>query len=128
MNKHAVRSALVGLFATAGLLAATTGVGHAQTATIARPVTAPLPTSVATGYAVTPYENTDVVNLPRNNGTYVATLIGGRAYEAYCWVLGETVYAHGITSNIWIVFADGYVSAVYFEGGKYAGLPPGAQC
>ncbi|UXX97299.1 SH3 domain-containing protein [Streptomyces sp. AD2-2] len=128
MNKHAVRPALVGLFATAGLLSATAGVGHAETATIARPVTAPLPTSVAAGYDVTPYENADVVNLPRNNGSYVATLTGGRTYEAYCWTLGETVYAHGISSNIWIVFADGYVSAVYFEGGEYAGLPPGAQC
>ncbi|WP_328825848.1 SH3 domain-containing protein [Streptomyces sp. NBC_00252] len=128
MNKHAVRTALVCLFATVGLITATAGVGHAQTVTADRPVTAPLPTAVAAGYDVTPYENANVLTLAQSSGTHVATLTAGRTYAAYCWTVGETVYAHGITSSIWIVFADGYVSALYFEGGKYAGLPPDAQC
>ncbi|SEC40746.1 hypothetical protein SAMN05216489_00655 [Streptomyces sp. 3213] len=128
MNKHAVRTALVGLFAAVGLLTATAGVGYAQTVTTEGPVTAPLPTAVAAGYDVIPYENANVLNLPRSNGAYVATLTAGRTYTAYCWTLGATMYANGITSDIWIVFADGYVSALYFEGGKYASLPPDAQC
>ncbi|MET9364511.1 SH3 domain-containing protein [Streptomyces sp. NPDC006632] len=125
MNKHAVRTGLIGLSAAVGLVTATAGVGHAQPLTTARPAAAALP---ASGYSVVPYENVNVRKLPRKNGAYLATLTAGRTYTAYCWTLGDTVTDHGITNNIWIGFADGYSSAVYFKGNEYANLPVSARC
>nr|BFD87607.1 hypothetical protein StreXyl84_70080 [Streptomyces sp. Xyl84] len=128
MAKHAVRTGLVGLSAAVGLLAATGGVGHAQPLTTAGHSAAALPAAVAAGYAVVPYENVNVRKLPSKNGAYLATLTAGRTYTAYCWTRGDTVTDHGITNDIWIGFADGYSSAVYFKGDEYANLPVSARC
>ncbi|WP_393072791.1 SH3 domain-containing protein [Streptomyces sp. LN704] len=79
-------------------------------------------------YTVVPYENVNVRQLPTKDSAYLATLTAGRSYQAYCWTHGQTVTDHGYTNDIWIGFADGYSSAVYFKGDQYANLPASAQC
>ncbi|MER6208714.1 MULTISPECIES: SH3 domain-containing protein [unclassified Streptomyces] len=79
-------------------------------------------------YTVVPYENVNVRQLPQKNSAYLATLTAGRSYTAYCWTIGESITDHGITNNIWISFADGYSSAVYFKGDQYGNLPASARC
>ncbi|MFD5540334.1 SH3 domain-containing protein [Streptomyces sp. NPDC127079] len=122
MIKHAVGRGLAGLVAAVGLLSVTSGVGHAEQADVVRPGVA------ATSYDVVPYKDADVLSLPGKRGVHVATLSAGRPYPAWCWVVGDVVFDHGSSSDIWIVFANGYVSALYFEGGEYGGLPPEARC
>ncbi|MEU2337836.1 SH3 domain-containing protein [Streptomyces sp. NPDC006654] len=140
MIKRAVVRGLAGLVAAVGLLQVTSGVGHAEQADVVRPggvavstgVAGPsaavLSAAVAPRYDVVPYKDADVLSLPGTRGVHVATLSAGRPYPAWCWVVGETVVDHGVSSNIWIVFAEGYVSALYFDGGEYGGLPPEARC
>ncbi|MER5410781.1 SH3 domain-containing protein [Streptomyces sp. NPDC002769] len=79
-------------------------------------------------YTVVPYENVNVRQLPTKDSAYLATLTAGRSYQAYCWTHGQTVTDHGYTNDIWIGFADGYSSAVYFKGDQYANLPASAEC
>ncbi|MFC5201958.1 SH3 domain-containing protein [Streptomyces kaempferi] len=79
-------------------------------------------------YTVVPYENVNVRQLPTKDSAFLATLTAGRSYQAYCWTHGQTVTDHGYTNDIWIGFADGYSSAVYFKGDQYANLPASAQC
>lgn len=140
MIKRAIGRGLAGLVAAVGLLSLTPGVGHAEQADVARPggvaasagVAGPsaavMSAAVAPSYYVVPYKDADVLSLPSRDGTHVATLTAGRPYPAWCWIVGETMFDHGVSSNIWIVFADGYASALYFDGGKYGGLPPEARC
>ncbi|MEU1529224.1 SH3 domain-containing protein [Streptomyces fagopyri] len=79
-------------------------------------------------YTAVPYENVNVRQSPARDSAYLATLTAGRSYQAYCWTHGQTVTDHGYTNDIWIGFADGYGSAVYFKGDQYAGLPASAEC
>ncbi|MET7980478.1 SH3 domain-containing protein [Streptomyces mirabilis] len=79
-------------------------------------------------YTVVPYENVKVRKLPTKDSAYLATLTAGQSYAAYCWTHGQTVTDHGYTNDIWIGFADGFSSAVYFKGDQYANLPATAQC
>ncbi|WP_405827682.1 SH3 domain-containing protein [Streptomyces sp. NBC_01176] len=79
-------------------------------------------------YTVVPYENVNVRQLPTKDSAYLATLTAGQSYQAYCWTHGQTVTDHGYTNDIWIGFADGYSSAVYFKGDQYANLPASAEC
>ncbi|MFF4021140.1 SH3 domain-containing protein [Streptomyces sp. NPDC001843] len=140
MIKRAVGRGLAGLVAAVCLLNVTPGAGHAEQADVTRPggvaasagvagpSAAALSAAVAPSYYVVPYKDADVLSLPGKRGVHVATLTAGRPYPAWCWVVGETVVDHGFSSNIWIVFADGYVSALYFDGGEHGGLPPEARC
>ncbi|MFF5547641.1 SH3 domain-containing protein [Streptomyces olivaceoviridis] len=95
-------------------------------------VVAPVGTAAAaageTSYGVVPYENVNVRKLPTKDSAYLATLTAGRTYRAYCWTHGQTITDNGYTNDIWIGFADGYSSAVYFKGDAYANLPASAQC
>ncbi|MCX4459622.1 SH3 domain-containing protein [Streptomyces sp. NBC_01340] len=79
-------------------------------------------------YTVVPYENVNVRQLPTKDSAYLATLTAGQSYTAYCWTHGQTITDHGYTNDIWIGFADGFSSAVYFKGDQYANLPASAQC
>jgi uncharacterized protein YraI len=79
-------------------------------------------------YTVVPYENVNVRQLPTKDSAYLTTLTAGRSYTAYCWTHGQTITDHGYTNDIWIGFADGFSSAVYFKGDQYANLPATAQC
>ncbi|MCX5190295.1 SH3 domain-containing protein [Streptomyces sp. NBC_00268] len=79
-------------------------------------------------YTVVSYENVNVRQLPTKDSAYLATLTAGRSYTAYCWTHGQTITDHGYTNDIWIGFADGFSSAVYFKGDQYANLPATAQC
>ncbi|MCZ0997161.1 SH3 domain-containing protein [Streptomyces mirabilis] len=79
-------------------------------------------------YTVVPYENVKVRQLPKQDSAYLATLTAGQSYTAYCWTHGQTITDHGYTNDIWIGFADGFSSAVYFKGDQYANLPASAQC
>ncbi|WP_250402682.1 SH3 domain-containing protein [Streptomyces cellostaticus] len=81
-----------------------------------------------TSYTVVPYTNVNVRKLPTAHSAYLTTLTAGRSYRAYCWTHGQTVTDNGYTNDVWIGFADGYSSAVYFEGDAYAGLPASARC
>ncbi|MFD9098326.1 SH3 domain-containing protein [Streptomyces collinus] len=81
-----------------------------------------------TSYTVVPYTDVNVRKLPTKNSAYLATLTAGRSYQAYCWTHGQTITDNGYTNDIWIGFADGYSSAVYFKGDAYADLPVSAQC
>lgn len=83
---------------------------------------------VETSYTVVPYENVKVRQLPTRNSAYLATLTAGSSYTAYCWTHGQSISDHGITNDIWISFADGYSSAVYFKGNQYGNLPASAEC
>ncbi|MFE5081089.1 SH3 domain-containing protein [Streptomyces mirabilis] len=95
----------------------------------AAPVAPAAPASPAEqSYTVVPYENVKVRNLPTKDSAYLATLTAGQSYTAYCWTHGQTVTDHGYTNDIWIGFADGFSSAVYFKGDQYANLPATAQC
>ncbi|MFF3835525.1 SH3 domain-containing protein [Streptomyces sp. NPDC002458] len=79
-------------------------------------------------YTVVPYTGVNVRKLPTSDSAYLATLTSGRSYQAYCWTHGQTVTDNGYTNDVWIAFADGYSSAVYFKGDEYAGLPASAEC
>ncbi|MFE3408932.1 SH3 domain-containing protein [Streptomyces mirabilis] len=79
-------------------------------------------------YTVVPYENVKVRQLPTQDSAYLATLTAGQSYTAYCWTHGQTITDHGYTNDIWIGFADGFSSAVYFKGDQYVNLPASAQC
>ncbi|MEV5981798.1 SH3 domain-containing protein [Streptomyces sp. NPDC052114] len=79
-------------------------------------------------YTVVPYTGVNVRSLPKKDSAYLATLTAGRSYQAYCWTHGETITDNGYTNDIWIGFADGFSSAVYFKGDKYANLPASAVC
>ncbi|MEU6389370.1 SH3 domain-containing protein [Streptomyces sp. NPDC046939] len=121
MDRTLSRTGLVTISAVVGLLIATGGVSQAQPATAAAART-------AAAYSVVPYENVNVRKLPTKDSAYLATLTAGSTYTAYCWTHGQTIKDHGITNDIWIGFADGYSSAVYFKGNEYANLPQSAQC
>ncbi|MFF0746922.1 SH3 domain-containing protein [Streptomyces sp. NPDC004111] len=84
--------------------------------------------SAEQSYTVVPYTGVNVRKLPNSSSDYLATLTPGRAYQAYCWTRGETITDNGYTNNIWIAFADGFSSAVYFKGNEYANLPASARC
>lgn len=88
----------------------------------------PAPAPVEQSYTVVPYTGVNVRSLPKKNSAYLATLTAGRAYQAYCWTRGETITDNGYTNDIWIGFADGFSSAVYFKGDQYANLPASAVC
>ncbi|MFD5041204.1 hypothetical protein ACFWNI_29565 [Streptomyces sp. NPDC058377] len=75
-----------------------------------------------------PYTGVNVRKLPTSDSADLATLTAGRSYQAYCWAHGQTVTDNGYTNDVWIAFADGYSSAVYFKGDEYAGLPASAEC
>ncbi|MEV7245999.1 SH3 domain-containing protein [Streptomyces sp. NPDC003236] len=101
-------------------LATALAVGVPAAAAVAAPAETP--------YTVVPYTNVNVRKLPTKDSAYLATLTAGRSYTAYCWTHGQTVTDNGYTNDIWIGFADGYSSAVYFRGDEYANLPASAQC
>ncbi|MEU0006867.1 SH3 domain-containing protein [Streptomyces sp. NPDC006314] len=103
-------------------------IGIVTAAAVAAPVTTAMAAPAEATYNVVPYENVNVRKLPATAGAYLATLTAGKTYQAYCWTHGETVTDHGYTNDIWIGFADGYSSAVYFKGNEYANLPVSAQC
>jgi uncharacterized protein YraI len=81
-----------------------------------------------TSYTVVPYTSVNVRELPTKNSAYLATLTAGQSYQAYCWTHGQTITDNGYTNDIWIGFADGFSSAVYFKGDEYANLPASAEC
>jgi uncharacterized protein YraI len=85
-------------------------------------------TAAEPSYTVVPYENVNVRKLPTKDSAYLATLTAGQSYTAYCWTHGQTITDNGYTNDIWIGFADGFSSAVYFKGNKYANLPVSAEC
>jgi hypothetical protein len=79
-------------------------------------------------YGVTPYENVNV----RAEATTASAITGhaaaGELRGASCWKEGQNITDHGITNDIWVRLAEGYVSAVYLKGDVRGGLPVSAHC
>ncbi|WP_030247221.1 SH3 domain-containing protein [Streptomyces sp. NRRL S-455] len=117
------RAALVGAGALALLGPLTAGTAAASSAGgqgTARVMAAP--------YAVVPYETVNVRSGPARAFPTVGTVPAGQPRGAYCWERGETVRDYGITNNVWVKLAEGYVSAVYLKGDEYGDLPASASC
>ncbi|MEU1852466.1 SH3 domain-containing protein [Streptomyces sp. NPDC019990] len=117
------RTALVGAGALALLGPLTTGTAVASSVGeqgAARAMAAP--------YAVVPYETVNVRTGPARAFPAVGTVPANQPRGAYCWERGGTVSDYGITNNVWVKLAEGYVSAVYLMGDEYGGLPASASC
>lgn len=57
----------------------------------------------------------------------------GVTTNGICWTRGETVYAHGIYNNVWIMVSMNsggryLASAIYFKGNERANLPYENDC
>ncbi|MFH8880621.1 SH3 domain-containing protein [Streptomyces californicus] len=103
-------------------------VAFAAVFTVLAPGTAAAASPPEQSYTVVPYTGVKVRSLPKRDSDHLATLTAGRSYQAYCWTRGETITDNGYTNDVWINFADGFSSAVYFKGDRYANLPASAVC
>ncbi|MFE0252305.1 SH3 domain-containing protein [Streptomyces sp. NPDC059010] len=83
---------------------------------------------MAAPYAVVPYETVNVRSGPARAFPTVGKVEANQPRGAYCWERGETVSDYGITNNVWVKLAEGYVSAVYLKGNEYGDLPASASC
>ncbi|MDC0773319.1 SH3 domain-containing protein [Streptomyces sp. HD] len=83
---------------------------------------------MAAPYAVVPYETVNVRTGPARPFPSVGTVPANQPRGAYCWERGGTVSDYGITNNVWVKLAEGYVSAVYLKGNEFGDLPASASC
>lgn len=79
-------------------------------------------------YGVAPYENVNVRAEATTDSAITGHVTAGEPRGASCWKEGQSISDHGITNNIWVRLAEGYVSAVYLKGDERGGLPVSAHC
>ena len=57
----------------------------------------------------------------------------GILVNGYCWTVGDSITAYGVTNDIWVRISPHdskplWVSAVFLVGGKYGNLPADDEC
>ncbi|RFU84315.1 hypothetical protein DY218_23425 [Streptomyces triticagri] len=85
-------------------------------------------TGAGRGHQVKVWKKVKVRMRPDQRTKHLSNIGKGAKVTARCWTIGRMVQAEGTNNEIWLSVKNGWASAIYFKGDKYAGLPKRARC
>ncbi|RII15689.1 hypothetical protein DSC45_17810 [Streptomyces sp. YIM 130001] len=83
---------------------------------------------IGRGHTVKTWKKVSVRTHPDQGTKRLRSIGKGKKVSAECWTIGRMVRAEGTANEIWVHVKNGWSSAIYFKGDKFAGLPKDARC